>query len=313
MVNTTGVTGAAPIWSDYMKKVVPVLTNNKPGSFIRPSGIVERAVCAISGTEPSEWCPSQRGEFFAADQLPLPKEQDFWQKVKVDTWTGLRASSACSEFTDDKFALNVTDPSAINWIQNTDDGKKWAKVNGFSDPIFFAPTRDCNQNDERPTIIFSAFRDGDTISSTPLDIYAVVDATSGFKEYKLEYGIGDKPVEWKQLGDIFTQPAKQPSKIYTWDMKDVPPGTFSLRITLSSDHNTSAAKQIVLVNQVPTATPTSTTTLTPTPTDTLTPTTTATYTSTSIPTNTSTATDTPVPATSTPTPTMTLPPPPPPV
>ncbi|HEX7393592.1 MAG TPA: transglycosylase domain-containing protein [Anaerolineaceae bacterium] len=313
MVNTTGVTGAAPIWSDYMKKVVPVLTNNKPGSFIRPSGIVERAVCAISGTEPSEWCPSQRGEFFAADQLPLPKEQDFWQKVKVDTWTGLRASSACSEFTDDKFALNVTDPSAIKWIQNTNDGKKWAKVNGFSDPIFFAPTRDCNQNDERPTIIFSAFRDGDTISSTPLDIYAVVDATSGFKEYKLEYGIGDKPVEWKQLGDIFTQPAKQPSKIYTWDMKDVPPGTFSLRITLSSDHNTSAAKQIVLVNQVPTATPTSTNTLTPTPTATLTPTTTATYTSTSIPTNTSTATDTPVPATSTPTPTMTLPPPPPPV
>jgi penicillin-binding protein 1C len=300
MVNTSGVTGAAPIWASFMKAAVPVITDNKPSPFTRPSGIVERAVCAISGTEPSQWCPSQRGEFFAADQLPLPKEQDLWQKVKVDTWTGFKASVACSDFTEDKFALNVTDPSAIKWIKETDDGKKWAKNQGFSDPIFFAPSRDCKQDDSRPQIIFSAFRDGDTITTSPLDIYAVVDANSGFKEFKLEYGIGDKPVEWKQLGDVFTQPVKQPDKIYTWDMKDVPPGKFSLRIHLTSDHDTYAEKQIVLVNQVPTATPTSTATATPTQTPTITPTITPTVTETPVPTN-------------TPTQTLTLPPPPPPV
>ena len=309
MIGTTGVTGAAPIWADFMKAAVPVLSNNKTKSFPRPDGIVEKAVCAISGTEPSQWCPNQRGEFFVSDQPPLPKEQDFWQNVSIDTWTGLRASLACSEFTQDKLAMNVTDPWAINWLQSNNDGKAWAKNNGFSDPIFFSPTKDCSQNDSRPSIVFSAFRDGDTITSSPLDIYAVVDATSGFKQFKLEYGIGDKPVTWKQLGDVFTQPAKQPSKIYTWDMKDVPPGKFSLRITLQSDHNTSAVKTIVLNSQVPTATPTATMTATPTSTPTLTPTLTPTPTITPTPTNTLAPT-TPVPSA---TPTLTLPPPPPPV
>ncbi len=295
MVNTTGVTGAAPIWSAFMKVADPLLTNNNPNAFTRPSGIVERAVCTISGTEPSQWCPSQRGEFFAADQLPLPKEQDFWQKVKIDTWTGLRASAACSDFTQDKFALNVTDPSAVKWIKGNDAGKKWAKDMGFSDPIFFTPTGDCKQDNSRPSIIFSAFRDGDTITSAPLDIYAVVDATSGFKEFKLEYGIGDKPVEWKQLGDTFKQPVKQPDKIYSWDMKNLPAGKFTLRIHLTSDHDTFAEKQIVLNNQAPSATPTVTSTPTSSPTPTITP------------------TITPMPSiTPTITPTQTLPPPPPP-
>jgi penicillin-binding protein 1C len=309
MVNTTGVTGAGPIWSDFMKAAVPALTNNKPTSFTRPAGIVEKAVCAISGTEPSQWCPNQRGEFFSADQPPLPKEQDFWQQVTIDTWTGLRASSACAEFTDQKTALNVTDPWAIKWLTTNDAGRAWAKNNGFSDPIYFSPTKDCTQNDSRPSIIFSAFRNGDTISSVPLDIYAVVDATSGFKQFKLEYGIGDKPVTWKQLGDIFTQPVKQPSRIYSWDMKDVPLGKISLRITLFSDHNTNAVKTIVLNDQVPTATPTPT----PTPTPTSTPTATSTPTLTPTITPTPTNTRTPTPTVPTATPTQTLPPPPPPV
>jgi penicillin-binding protein 1C len=302
MVGTTGVTGAAPIWSAFMKAAIPLLTDNKPSSFTRPSGIVERAVCTLSGTEPSQWCPSQRGEFFAADQLPLPKEQDFWQKVKIDTWTGYRASAACADFTEDKFALNVTDPTAVKWIKNNDPGKKWAKDLGFTDPIFFSPSRDCKQDDSRPQIIFSAFRDGDTITTAPLDIYAVVDATSGFKEFKLEYGIGDKPVDWKQLGDVIKQPAKQPTKIYSWDMKDLPSGKFTLRIHLTSDHDTYAEKSIVLVNQVATPTPTATSTATSTATPSNTPTITATITP--------TVTATPLPNTVTPT--VTLPPPPPP-
>ncbi len=306
MVNTTGVTGAAPIWSAFMKEADPLVTNNNPGQFTRPSGIVERVVCAVSGTEPSQWCPSQRGEFFAADQLPPAKENDLWQKVNIDTWTGFKASAACSDYTEEKFALNVTDSSAVKWITQTDQGKQWAKDLGFSDPIFFTPSRDCKQTDSRPQIVFSAFRDGDTISTTPLDIYAVVDANTGFKEFTLEYGIGDNPGDWKQLGDVINQPAKQPTLIYSWDMQDVPPGKFSLRIRMTSNHNTYATKQIVLVNQAPTMTPTTTPTLTPT----VTPTSTVTPTRTLPPTLTPTVTQTPVPPT--PTVTPTLPPPPPP-
>jgi len=81
-----------------MKIAVPYLTNNSPSTFVRPAGIVDKIICTVSGTEPSDYCPSQRSEIFYAEQLPLPKTEDLWQKVKVDTWTNLAVSSACEGF-----------------------------------------------------------------------------------------------------------------------------------------------------------------------------------------------------------------------
>jgi membrane carboxypeptidase/penicillin-binding protein len=98
MEGISGLTGAAPIWSDFMKVAVPELTGGNPSGFARPANVVDRVVCAVSGTDPSEWCPSQRSEIYAADQLPPSKENDLWKKVNVDTWTGLGASQECSGF-----------------------------------------------------------------------------------------------------------------------------------------------------------------------------------------------------------------------
>ncbi len=103
MVNTTGLTGAAPIWAEFMQVAVPKLTGNNPSSFFRPATIVDRVICAISGAEPSQWCPEQRSEVFAADQLPLPKEQDLWSKVLFDTYTNLRASVICGNLYERRF------------------------------------------------------------------------------------------------------------------------------------------------------------------------------------------------------------------
>ena len=36
-------------------------------------------------------------EYFAADQIPPPAEEDFIQRVPVDLWTGLRANEFCPE------------------------------------------------------------------------------------------------------------------------------------------------------------------------------------------------------------------------
>ena len=113
MHDVTGLTGAAPAWSNFMQYAVPRLTDNNPTLFPRPQGITEKVVCTVSGTEPSEFCPQQRPEFFAADQPPLKKENDLWKKARVDTWTGLTASAECSDYTDEKFALNVEDPWAL--------------------------------------------------------------------------------------------------------------------------------------------------------------------------------------------------------
>lgn len=285
MEHTTGVTGAAPIWAQFMQAGIQSLTGGKASPFVKPPGVVERVVCAVSGTEPSEWCPEQRGEYFAADQLPSPKDNDLWQKVKVDTWTGLRASSACSDFTEEKFAINVKDASAVKWIKESGDGKAWAEKMGFSEPFYFAPDRECKADDPHPNLSFSGLSDGQTVTTNPLDIFAVADAPSNFDSYRLEYGVGTDPSEWKVLVDKATNPVKQPDKIYTWDLKDVPAGDVTLKLTLKSTQDTYAEKKIHLKLQVPTPTPT----LTPTPT----------ATSTSLPTHTphptATPTDTPAP------------------
>ena len=274
MQHTTGVSGAAPIWAEFMKEAIQSLTGGNPTHFTQPAGIIQRVVCTVSGTLPSEWCPSQRGEIFASDQPPLPKEDDFWQKVTVDTWTGQRSSAACSDFTADEFSLNVSDPSAIQWIQTSDAGKAWAASAGFKDPIYFSPTRDCKLDDPRPSILFEGFSDGQTISSPSVDIYAVVSATSQFKDFRLQYGVGKDPVDWKNLGKKITDQYKQPGLIYSWDITGIPSGQITLRIYMDSTEGRYAEKRIHLDIEVPTPTPTETAvptdtqTATPEPTDT---------------------------------------------
>ena len=288
MQDTTGLSGAAPIWAEFMQVISQYLSGGNPSSFIKPAGVVERTICEVSGTEPSGWCPSERNEYFAHDQLPLLKEKDLWREVDIDTWTELIASPFCSEFTKKKYALDVTDQWAVDWIRKTDQGKNWVEKNGFSTPIFLVPKRECREDDPKPTVFFAGINEGQTITSSPLDIYAVVYATKNFKEFRLEYGLGDDPGEWKVLKGNISEQYEQPEKLLTWNMNDIPSGLVTLRIYLASTNDTYAEKQIHLYIEVPTPTPT----ITLSPTSTLPPTSTATVTNTPTMTTTSTPTQT---------------------
>jgi penicillin-binding protein 1C len=274
MVNTTGLTGAAPIWSQFMQAAEMQVSNNNPTPFTRPAGIVDEVICAMSGAQPSSYCPSERSEIFAADQPPVSSDDDLWKEVQIDTWTNLLASSDCNDFTAKKLSLNVSDTSAQDWIANTDDGKAWAKDAGFGDSVFFTPSSECKSSDPRPKIAFVGLSDGQTITSTPIDIFAVISATANFKSWELDYGVGKNPSKWIKLSNNNTNQVTDPDKIYTWDLSSVPSGTVSLRIVMTSTKGTSATRIIQLVNQSPTPTPTVTVTSTPTetPTETLVPT-----------------------------------------
>jgi penicillin-binding protein 1C len=308
MQNTTGLTGAAPIWAEFMQQAIQQLTGGKPTPFNRPPGVVERVICAISGTEPSQWCTEQRSEFFASDQLPPSATQDLWQKVLLDTWTGLRASAACSNFTEEQFAINVTDPWAIKWLKESEQGQAWAEGAGFSKPLFFVPERECRSEDPRASLFFANLSDGQTILTSPLDIFGAADATANFDYFNLEYGLGESPAEFKPLMNRVTLPVKQADKLYTWDLKNIPPGLVTLQLYMHSTQDTYAKKRVLIILQVPTLTPTPTATSTATPTPTMTPTPvgTPTPTATSMATPTPTMTPTPV---GTPAPTGTQPPP----
>ncbi|MBI2757606.1 MAG: PBP1A family penicillin-binding protein [Chloroflexi bacterium] len=264
MINTTGLTGAAPIWSQFMQNSVPYLTQGNPSPFIRPAGIVDRVICSISGTEPSNWCKGgERSEIFASDQLPLPASQDLRRQIKLDTWTGLEASNACKDFTDQQIVINVSDPWARKWFE-TKDGRNWLDNNGFPTPPIYMPERECGNNNPRPTLDLSV-NDGAVISQTTLAINGTADATSGFKSWRLEFGLGSDPDNWTTLsqGD---QPVRN-GQFFNWDMSNLPNGVITLHLYLTGA-NGYAERFVPFTLQAPTPTSPPTDTPFPTPTDT---------------------------------------------
>jgi len=68
MLNTTGVTGAGPIWAQFMTYAINHLTGGNPTPFSMPSGIVQRTICTVSAPSRPRGVPANREEYFAADQ-----------------------------------------------------------------------------------------------------------------------------------------------------------------------------------------------------------------------------------------------------
>jgi len=284
MRNTTGLSGAAPVWSSVMQSAIQKRSAGNPAQFSPPTGIVEQVICSISGTLPSQWCPQQSSELFAIDRPPLPADQDLWQKATLDTWTGLRASPACSDFVQDRLVLNVSDTYARKWIRKDAQGQNWAAQIGFEPPVVFAPNRECNSGDPRPVLDFAYPRDNDQITVSPLDIYAVANAIGGFDYWQLSFGFGENPLEWEVLAQGKNS-LDQPEMIYQWNLIGFPNEVISLRLFLKGPDSAFAERKMRLFIQAPTPTPTLTPTFTPTVTLTPTP----------VPTETPLPSETPIP------------------
>jgi 1A family penicillin-binding protein len=260
MVSSSGLSGAAPIWSQFMEFAVPYLTNGAPTPFNRPAGIVDKIVCRLSGTEPSNSCDSQYTEVFAYDQPPFPPGKDLARRVKIDLWTGLEASDACKGPTDDAMVLNVTDQWARDWF-GTEDGRFWLEDHGLPRKPYFAPDRECSADDPQPDIEIN-LNDGEVITSSMLDIKGSASADEGFKKWVLEYGLGAEPSSW-----IILTESNNPvinDRLHLWDLSILPNGIIALRLTLVGD-KTEVEKRILLNLSLPTPTPPSPT---PTPSET---------------------------------------------
>lgn len=287
MADISGVAGAGPIWSQVMQAARPLVSGDSPRGFARPESIVERVVCAVSGAEPSEWCPSQRIEFFAADQPPLPKEKDLWQEVWVDSFSLLLASVDCPEFAVKKLGLDVTDPWARKWLTEDDQGKRWAEEHGFEDrSLFFVPHEPCTKDTPRPVVGFTAPAEGSIITGAPVPIFGRAAAPRNFQDWVLEAGIGNDPTSWPDIASSTTA-FEQPGRLLDWDPVGYPNGPVTLRLTVRNAEGGKASALLHLVLSLP---PTPTPTSPPTPTPTPSPTATSTATSTATPSETPTPT-----------------------
>ncbi len=304
MINTTGLTGAAPIWAEFMQLAVPRVSGGAPRTFFGPNTIVQKTVCAFSGSEPAPRCPRVRQEIFAINQLPPPASQDIVLESQVDTWTGLLRSEDCKDYYVERVTLNISDPAARRWIEQTNEGRALLQALGFAELPLFTPARACNANDPRPVIQFNAPVDGAVIREDQIDIIAIVDATNGFELFSVQYGLGEDPQEWVELASHL-EPFRQAGVVAEWDLSEIPNERITLRIYIDGLLGVEAERRIRINLDVPTPTPTPTETPTETPTPTPTPTETPTPTPTFTPTPTNpepTASATLEPATLTPTP-----------
>jgi penicillin-binding protein 1C len=245
MQNTTGLTGAAPIWANFMTYAIPVLTGGEPSAFQRPAGIVDRVICAISGTEPSLWCPQQRSEIFAADQPPLPASKDFWKEITLDTWTGLLATPACSDYVEKKMTLNVKDNLVQRWLRKDDAGRALAEELGFDRPLYFTPDKECQVDSPHAILSIENIQDGQTLTDEYVDIRVVANATNGFDIWVLEFAPGEDPGDndWQVLFNTNAQ-VPEPRDIVTWNLKETGNGVFTLRLRMVNTDGGFAQKSI---------------------------------------------------------------------
>jgi 1A family penicillin-binding protein len=291
MVNTTGTSGAAPIWSQFMQTAAPYVGGGATTPFQRPDGIVDKVICALSGTEPSQWCKSERGEIFALDQGPLPASQDLRREVKLDTWTGLEASDVCGESSEKTVVINVKDEWARKWFK-TKEGRNWLEENGFESPPVYAPERECGKNDPHATLQIN-ISEGQVVSQPILALQGTMDATGGFKSWTLEFGLGENPDGWTTLSEG-NQPV-QNALLFNWDLSNLSNQTITLHLYMKGEDGY-AGKTVHFSLALPTPMPTETPLpATETPTNTPAP---PTPTNTPFPTDTPTTvieTDTPTP------------------
>jgi len=294
MENTTGITGAGPIWAQFMSYAIDSLTGGNPTPFVRPGTIEVHTICTASGAQPSSWCPSQREEYFASGQPPLNQHSDFWRQYQVDTWTNLESSPDCPDFTTERMTINVYDPGARQWILQDKQGQQWARDMGFQD-IFFVPDRSCSASDPHPQLQFSGLEDGQTITQNQLDISIIANATGNFHSWRLEWGPGTDPGNWTTLVDDSSTAVPTSTTVATLDLTGLPYQQITLHLYMQSDNGGYAERKIHLNLNLPTPTITPTEVPTPTPSITPIPSPTDTLTDTLIPSETPLPTETPTP------------------
>jgi 1A family penicillin-binding protein len=111
MIEVTGVSGAGPIWHEFMRRV---LRGQPELEFTVPSGLVRAEVCAVSGLLPTRLCPKTRWEWFIEGTVPTTYDT-FYQPFVLDKRTGLLADETTPpEYREQRVYL-VLPPEARDW------------------------------------------------------------------------------------------------------------------------------------------------------------------------------------------------------
>jgi membrane peptidoglycan carboxypeptidase len=225
---TTGTTqtSAVPIWNVVMRAA---LDGRPPEAFTNPGGVVQLQVCGDTGTafDPAvnPNCSSLRAELFLETQGPPPANTSFVQTIAVDTWSGLRATTACPEYVETRTFANIDDPFALQWL-NSAQGQAYAQQIGLPVPIESAPQGECPAN-QQPNIRLTSPTDGQQISGT-FSITGIVSAPD-FNRFQLELApVGQE--NYAIISPVITAQQPNNTTLLQWNTSTVPNGIYRLRL-----------------------------------------------------------------------------------
>ncbi|MCE7980521.1 MAG: penicillin-binding protein [Caldilinea sp. CFX5] len=213
MLNISGITGAAPIWNEFMRTA---LADQPALDFTPPPGVRQWEVCADTGTQPSVACPEKRTLWFADDRPPLPPEKDLHQRIKLDKLTG-------------KLATEFTPPDAIeekDFIVYPEQYRQWAERNGIPQP----PTEQSDVYTGEANVVIREPVEGEIVSGI-VTVVGSADAPA-FASYELQYGISHDP-------GAFSPPVSGPygspvvdNVLGQWDTSGLEEGPHTLRLVV---------------------------------------------------------------------------------
>jgi penicillin-binding protein 1C len=120
MLNTSGVTGAGPIFHDVMLEAVK---GRPEADFKKPQGIERQEICTLSGKLPTPLCPLTISEWFITGTEPREVD-DIYREFQIDSRNGLLAGGDCpAEYV--KSAIYAVFPPEL---------KTWSRENGWPTP-----------------------------------------------------------------------------------------------------------------------------------------------------------------------------------
>jgi membrane peptidoglycan carboxypeptidase len=215
-----GLHGAAPIWHAVMEHA---LLDQEPVAFERPDGLVEMAVCAVSGKLPTGHCPTVNELFIPGTE---PTEHcDVHQVFRVNRETGRLCTVHTPPELCEERVFEVYPPEANDWLASLDEERRPATPPSDYDTVY-GPSR----SDAEVAIInpapYSYIR-----STVPISGNA---RGGDFNFYRVVFGQGLNPTEWIQIGGDHGNQVDH-NVLEFWNVSGLD-GLYSLRLSVV-DHS----------------------------------------------------------------------------
>jgi membrane carboxypeptidase/penicillin-binding protein len=238
MKDVTGLSGAAPIWHDVMAYYL----RDKPAEwYLRPPGLVDVRVDAVSGLLPTEQSPATITEMFLEGSEPKAYDS-VHQVFRINRENGKLATVYTPpELVEDR-VYEIYPPEAADWVRDNDIPQPPNEYDdAYGPPVASGPVAIVH-----PTP-YQYVHGGVVITGN-----AMID---NFALYRLEYGQGLNPTSWTQLGGDHTSQVDR-GPLEFWDTANVPEGLYTLQLTAVRHDQTfqQAAVQVTVDNTPPNVT-----------------------------------------------------------